>query len=102
MPHSHRNCQISFAGPSRSNPKNNVMLLNRLHVCSLVGAPCYDRRPARRSYDFGRNNVTETLIAFFSHGLERVIEFVFLNVNALLPGLIKLLKYLLGLVDPTR
>ena len=38
----------------------------------------------------------------FGHSLERVIEFVFLDVNAVLPGLLKLLKDLLGLVDPTR
>jgi len=48
------------------------------------------------------NNIAQTLVAFFSHGFERVIEFVFLNVNALLAGLLKLLKYLLSLVDPTR
>ncbi len=78
------------------------MLLNRLHVCSLIGTPCYDRRLAGRGYDFSRNNVAETLIAFFSYCLERVIEFVFLNVNALLPGSLKLLKYLLGLIDPAR
>src|SRR6476646_11292609 len=97
--HSHRDCKISFARTSRSNPKNNVMLLDRFYVCSLVGTPCYDRRLAGRGYYFGRNNVTETLIALFSHGLERVIEFVFLNVNALLPSLLKLLKNLLGFVD---
>jgi hypothetical protein len=34
--------------------------------------------------------------------LQRVIEFVLLNVNAALPGLLKLLKYLLGLVNTTR
>jgi hypothetical protein len=78
------------------------MFLNRFHVRSLISTPRYDRRLAGRGYDLGRNNVAQTFIAFFGHGFERVIEFVFLNVNALLPGLLKLLKYLLGLVDPAR
>src|SRR5262249_17371786 len=95
-------CKISFAGASRSDPKDNVMLLNRLHVCSLISTPRYDRGLAGRGHDFHRSNVAESLIAFFSHGLERVIEFMLLNVNALLPGLLKLLKLLLGLVDSTR
>ena len=75
------------------------MLLNCLHVCPLVRAARYHRRLPRRCYDFDRNNIAESLIALFSHGLKRVIEFVFLNVDALLPCLLKLLKHLLRFID---
>ena len=38
---------------------------------------------------------------FFGHSIERVIKFVFLNLNALLAGFFKLFEYLLRFIDTT-
>src|SRR4029434_2100194 len=42
------------------------------------------------------------LIARFRHGLKRIIEFVLLNVHALLARFLKLLEHVLRLIDAVR
>ena len=100
--HRHPDCKISFARTGRANSKNRVVLLNCLNVGTLVCASRHNRRLAQGRCDFRRNNVAEIFIAFFGHGLEGIIKFVSLNIDALLARFFKLFEHVLRFIDAAR
>src|SRR6266480_1630127 len=100
--HGHCDREISFPGAGWSDPENDVVFVDRLHVIPLPGGTRDDWRLAGRSRDFHRDRVGEIVTARFTHRAERVLKFVFLNRDALLLRFLELIEYALRLVDFLR
>ena len=78
------------------------MLLNRLYIISLADCACHDRRLPGRRRNLYVHHVIQTVRTRFRHGIQRVAKFVLVNVDALLPRLLQLLKDALGPVQLFR
>src|SRR5207248_10492525 len=93
---------ISLTRSSRSDTEYNVVLLDCLDIILLPKGSGDDRCLAWRSYNPGRNDISEIIRAFLIHRVESVIEFVFLNVDAALSGLLELMKDALSAIQLGR
>ncbi len=107
--HRHGHGQVGFTRPGRADPEDDIVFLDRLEIISLPRGARDNRRLARRSLDFGRSQLTQTIGTGFVHRIECVIEFVPLDVDPSLPGGFQLgedalrFRYLRGLafeLDP--
>ena len=98
----HRDGEICFARARRADPEDDVMFLDRLEIIALAKRAGDNRRLARRGDDLGRDKVIQVVGARFVHGIEGVVEFVALDIDAALPRVFELSEDLLGFRDLRR